>query len=124
MTKKKTFKSRTGEAVIKPWGREDIIEHNERYTIKLLTIDPGQRMSLQYHESKTETIFVKEGTLINYLDSTDNVYQLYMCGSWCHVETGQVHRFAADSEKVVLIECSTSELDDVVRLADDYSRSE
>jgi mannose-6-phosphate isomerase len=122
-SKLETFHSRTGEHVDKPWGYEDILEHNEVYTMKILHINPGQRLSLQYHNEKVETIYVLKGTLLNYHDDTDNRYSVYMQGTTKHVNKGEVHRFGADTkESVTLLECSTSQLDDVVRLADDYQR--
>ena len=48
----------------KPWGKEEILVHTEKYAVKRITINPGHRMSLQYHELKEETIYVLTGTLI------------------------------------------------------------
>jgi len=122
-TKQAKFKSRTGETVSKPWGWEYIIEHNEHYTMKILHINADQRMSLQYHEEKTETVYVLKGTLVNYTSDNDNVKNVYMAGTSLHVNAGDIHRFGAWGEDCEIIECSRSMLDDVVRLADDYDRS-
>lgn len=121
-TKQSKFKSRTGETVDKPWGWEYIIEHNEHYTMKLLHINPNQRMSLQYHKEKTETVYVLKGPLVNYTSEDDDLKAVYMVGTILHVEPGQIHRFGSWGDEVEIIECSRSMLDDVVRLADDYKR--
>src|SRR5210317_161083 len=110
--------------VEKPWGNEEIWAKTSRYVGKILTINPGHRLSLQYHEEKEETIYVLEGVLKVWESEDDNVYTLYTTGSTVHVKPNQVHRFgAAPGEKCVkLMEVSTPELHDVVRIKDDYSR--
>ena len=106
----------------KPWGFELIWAQTPDYVAKLLVINAGQRLSKQYHEKKTETIFVMEGVLLNY-DKDDNETVLSQ-GQSLHVSPGQVHRFCAPEGRYVkLIEVSTNHLDDVVRLEDDYKRS-
>ena len=106
----------------KPWGFELIWASTPDYVAKLLVINAGQRLSKQYHEKKTETIFVMEGVLLNY-DEDDNETILRQ-GQSFHVAPGQVHRFCAPEGRYVkLIEVSTNHLDDVVRLEDDYKRS-
>lgn len=116
------FVSRTGETVNKPWGWEYIVEHNEHYTMKILHINKGHRMSLQYHEEKTETVYVLKGSLVNYTSEDDNVKNVYMSGTFLHINAGDIHRFGAYNGDCEILECSRSMLDDVVRLADDYSR--
>ena len=110
--------------VKKPWGQEEIWAKTDKYVGKVLTINPGERLSLQYHEKKEETIYVLEGMLQVWESDDDNVYTLCPTGSVYHVKPNQVHRFgAAAGEKCVkIMEVSTPELDDVVRLKDDYSR--
>lgn len=108
--------------VQKPWGHEQIWAKTDKYVGKMLVINPGQRLSLQYHEKKEETIYVLEGMLQVWSTEDDNLYNLYGTGSTFHVVPNQVHRFGAGDETVKLIEVSTPELDDVVRLKDDYSR--
>ena len=108
--------------VDKPWGHEVIWAKTDRYVGKMLVIEPNQRLSLQYHEKKEETIFVLEGMLQVWETDDDNTYTLHGTGSTFHVTPNQVHRFGAGSERVRLIEVSTPELEDVVRLSDDYSR--
>ncbi len=105
----------------KPWGYEEIWAHTEKYVGKLLVINAGQRLSKQYHVEKTETVYVMEGTLLNY-DKDDNV-ELYHPGESLHICPGQIHRFGAlENRYVKVIEVSTPEIDDVVRVSDDYGR--
>ena len=79
-------------------------------------------MSLQYHKVKEECLIVLSGTLICGWSSEDT--EFFHPGQVIHIPVEKVHRFGAcDDANVVLIECSTTELDDVVRLADDYHRS-
>ena len=108
--------------VDKPWGHEVIWAKTDKYVGKMLVIEPNQRLSLQYHEKKEETIFVLEGMLQVWQTDDDNTYTLHGTGSTFHVTPNQVHRFGAGGERVRLIEVSTPELEDVVRLSDDYSR--
>jgi mannose-6-phosphate isomerase len=107
--------------VEKPWGFENIWARTDDYVAKLLHINPKQRLSLQYHEVKEETVYVLEGTLLNWTDE-DSAPEQYPPGSVCHVKPNQVHRFGAGKELVRLMEVSTPHLDDVVRLSDDYKR--
>ena len=109
----------------KPWGHEEIWAETERYVGKILNINPGHRLSLQYHRTKMETLYVLSGTLTIWSDEDDQRYMLCGPGSVYHVQPGQVHRFGADeteTEPIRILEVSTPELDDVVRLADDYTR--
>ena len=111
--------------VEKPWGYEEIWAETDKYVGKILTIFPNQRLSLQYHEQKEETIYVASGILIIW-KSEDFYDHVTLCpGSVYHVKPGEVHRFGApEAADTVIIECSTTELSDVVRLADDYNRTE
>jgi mannose-6-phosphate isomerase len=106
----------------KPWGHEIIWAETDRYVGKMLVINPGERLSLQYHEKKEETIYVLEGLLRVWDSDDDNTYRCFTSGSTFHVVPNQIHRFGADDEPVKLIEVSSPELEDVVRLSDDYER--
>ena len=111
------------ELILKPWGSEEILSHTSQYVMKKMRIKPGHRMSLQFHKVKEETIYVVEGRLLIW-ESRDSTPKKLSPGEVYHVTPNQVHRFGADDRcPVVLIECSTTELDDVVRIEDDYSRS-
>ena len=109
----------------KPWGHEKIWAETKKYAAKFLNINPGHRLSLQYHEKKEETIFVLSGTLLIWECESDNKYLVLGPGTAYHVEPKKIHRFGSPAEQIeptVLIEVSTNDLDDVVRLADDYER--
>jgi hypothetical protein len=112
--------------VSKPWGHEEIWAHTDKYVGKILYINPNSKLSLQYHNEKEETIRVLKGTL--YLHhaprgNTDTIVSKLVEGDVFHVLVGQVHRFEAREEAVELVEVSTTQLDDVVRIQDDYSRT-
>lgn len=111
--------------VLKPWGYEEIWAETDKFVGKILYIDPEQRLSLQYHNQKIETIRVLYGKLkLVYGKKEDALVEKFLTpGETFHVERGLIHRFCADNHPVALIEVSTPELDDVVRITDDYSRS-
>ena len=109
--------------VQKPWGFENIWAENKKYVGKFMYIKPNHRMSLQYHDVKEETIYVQSGLLRVWHSEDDLDYTDLEPGSVYHVEPKKIHRFgAAGSEPVNLIEISTPEIDDVIRLSDDYKR--
>jgi len=111
----------------KPWGHEIRFAQNDKYLGKILYIKKGHRLSRQYHEFKDETIFVHHGTLILELgcpgvSSFESRTLNY--GERFRILPGVIHRFCAPSDtSVTLIEVSTPEIDDVVRLEDDYKRA-
>lgn len=109
--------------VEKPWGYELIFAHTERYVGKILHIEKGHRLSRQYHKVKDESLTVLRGILRLELGMPPHVEQrLCMPGDAFRVAPGTVHRFAA-VETCELVEVSTPELDDVVRLEDEYGRA-
>ena len=114
----------TGRTVDKPWGSELIWAETERYVGKVISINPGQRLSLQYHEIKDEAILVTSGTLRLHLEDAKGEMDIVdlVPGEHCRIPVGRKHRFEALDEPVQLTEVSTPELNDVVRLEDDYSR--
>ena len=107
--------------VQKPWGHELIWAQTDGYVAKILHINATQRLSLQYHEQKEETVYVLEGTLLNWTDESSPP-QRYGPGAIFHVKPNQIHRFGAGDGLVKLVEVSTPYLDDVIRIADDYKR--
>jgi mannose-6-phosphate isomerase len=109
--------------VDKPWGHELIWAHTDRYVGKVLVIEAGRRLSLQRHEVKDESIIVTSGRLRLYLEDDDGIVQVeeLVAGDHRHVPTGRIHRYEA-IERTELMEVSTPELDDVVRLEDDFGR--
>lgn len=107
----------------KPWGSELWIARTDRYAGKILRVRAGHRLSVQFHETKDETSFVLSGrVIVGQGDSVDNMtmQELGPGESW-HNPPGLVHTLEAveDSE---IMEVSTPELDDVVRLEDRYGR--
>ena len=109
--------------VEKPWGHELIWAHTDRYVGKILVIETGRRLSLQRHAVKDETILVMSGRLRLTIEGDDGDVGQEELGPGDHrrVTTGRIHRYEA-IERCELIEVSTPELDDVIRLEDDYGR--
>jgi mannose-6-phosphate isomerase len=112
-----------GRYVAKPWGHELIWALTDRYCGKILVIDTGRRLSLQRHEHKEESIHVLSGRLRLILedDAGRVVTSELGPGGGAHIPTGRIHRYEA-IERVELVEVSTPEIDDVVRLEDDFGR--
>jgi mannose-6-phosphate isomerase len=109
--------------VPKPWGHELIWAQTPRYVGKILVIETGKRLSLQRHAVKDESIYVVRGRLRFFLEDEAGRVRSEDLGPGQHrrVPTGRVHRFEA-IEECELMEVSTTELDDVERLEDDYGR--
>ena len=110
----------------KPWGSEEVIEINDCYMMKKLTMYKDHRCSLQYHNRKKEkTIYVLSGQLRIYVGVSKDQLQAKVFGpnESITLEPGVVHRMEGVEDSVYL-EASTPEMDDVVRIADDYNRAE
>jgi mannose-6-phosphate isomerase len=108
--------------VEKPWGHELVWAQTERYVAKVLFIRRGHKLSRQYHQVKDETLFVESGEMDLEVGQGAELEVLRMKpGDVYHVIPGTVHRMIA-VEDVRVFEASTPELDDVVRLEDDYGR--
>ena len=105
--------------VEKPWGFEKLWAHTDKYVGKIIHINRGQRLSLQYHCQKEETILVLSGTM-HFVYENETI--VVRPGEVVHVAPGKKHRMCAVDEDVEVVEVSTPELDDVVRLSDDYGR--
>jgi mannose-1-phosphate guanylyltransferase len=109
-----------GERVEKPWGHEVIWAKGKDYVGKIIHINPGQSLSLQYHKVKEETIICLEG--IATIRGDKKSIQLKP-GMTHHVFPGDTHQFANYTHSdVVLMEVSSNHLDDVVRIKDRYNR--
>ena len=109
----------------KPWGREVLWAHTDKYAGKILHINKGESLSLQYHEEKDETIYVLAGTLVfTYRkgNSFDEARITLKAGENISIPPRVIHRMEAFDGPVVLLEASTPELDDVTRLSDRYGR--
>ncbi|NUP05822.1 MAG: cupin domain-containing protein [Polyangiaceae bacterium] len=108
--------------VDKPWGHEIIWAHTDRYVGKVLSITAGHKLSRQYHKVKDETLFVTKGTMTLEVGPADSIERRTMnVGDVFHVTPGTIHRMIAETD-VEVMEVSTPELDDVVRLEDVYGR--
>jgi len=109
--------------VDKPWGHEIIWAHTTKYVGKTLVIETGKRLSFQYHDVKDEWVHVLEGRLLLTLEDDAGVVaeRELGAGEGAWVPTGRKHRYTA-IERATLIEVSTPELNDVVRLSDDFGR--
>jgi mannose-6-phosphate isomerase len=113
----------TDRRVPKPWGHELIWTQTERYVGKLIVIDAGKRLSLQKHVHKDESILVISGRMVLHLENADGTIERIELGPGDHrrVPTGRIHRFEA-IDRTELVEVSTPELDDVIRIEDDFGR--
>jgi len=109
--------------VQKPWGHELIWAHTERYVGKILHIKKGESLSYQYHRVKDETIQLLSGTMEMDLETNGVKSKIILKINEClHIVPGMKHRMTAVEDCDVL-EVSTPELDDVVRLEDRYGRA-
>ena len=110
--------------VDKPWGHELIWARTDRYVGKILHVRAGEALSLQYHRVKDETIMVLAGRLqlIYFAEGEPPHSRELPPREPFHIAAGMRHRLIAIEDTEVL-EVSTSELDDVVRLEDRYGRT-
>ncbi|MFZ9979427.1 MAG: cupin [Opitutales bacterium] len=123
----------TPKIVEKPWGREIWFADQAAYAGKVLEVRKGRRLSLQYHERKTESLYLLSGRVrLTYratvpgadpaaVPLTDADQHDWLPGRAVHVPVRTIHRFEA-LEDSVLLEVSTPDLTDVVRLQDDFAR--
>jgi quercetin dioxygenase-like cupin family protein len=111
--------------VTKPWGEEVWFAETELYAGKLLRINAGQKLSIQFHERKDETSYLLSGRLLVLQGSSAEALasrEIEPGATWRN-EPGLVHSLEAIEDSVV-IEVSSPEVDDVVRLADRYGRED
>jgi len=108
----------------KPWGYEELIEVNEKYIVKRLMMKAGCRCSLQYHRDKVETIIILGGELkLTYGTSLEKLEsRMLSYGCSMTLKNGTLHRMEA-LVNTIYLEASTPELQDVVRIEDDYGRA-
>lgn len=114
----------TTQYIDKPWGHELIWAKTERYVGKILHVKAGHALSLQYHEEKDETIHLFKGRMRLWIgphvDDLDEI--TIQEGQSVRIKPGTIHRMEAITD-IHILEASTPELDDVVRLEDRYGRS-
>lgn len=109
------------QRVDKPWGYELIWAKTDKYVGKILHIKAGHKLSRQYHNKKEETFLIQSGKMDLEIGDT-NIKTIHMKpNDSFHCPPLTVHRMVA-IEDTDVIEVSTPELDDVVRLQDDYGR--
>jgi mannose-6-phosphate isomerase len=110
--------------VDKPWGYELRWAITDRYLGKVIHVDAGRKLSLQYHVQKDEAILVLRGELDLVLEDGEGELVTHRMGEGmsARVRPGRRHRFVAVTD-VDLVEVSSPEIDDVVRLSDDYGRA-
>lgn len=110
--------------VEKPWGYELHWAKTDRYVGKILHINAGQALSLQYHNRKEETILLWAGRMLFEIERNGSLTKVELKpGERIHVAPKTVHRMTA-LEDCDIFEVSTPELDDVVRLEDRYGRED
>lgn len=109
--------------VDKPWGHELVWARTDRYVGKILHVRAGHQLSLQYHNVKDETMHVLRGRLLLRTEVDGALVEReFLAGESVHIPPKLVHQIAALEDTDVL-EASTPELDDLVRLQDRYGRS-
>ena len=112
--------------VEKPWGWELIWALTEHYCGKILFVRAGHALSRQFHRAKDEAWYVQEGRAELELAAPGQAvpaFEVIAGGAAFHFEPGTVHRIKA-LEDTLILEVSTPEIDDVVRLEDDYGRAD
>lgn len=108
--------------VPKPWGHETIWAYTDRYVGKVLHIQAGHALSVQYHERKDETVHLLSGELVYRVQHGNALEDMHLkAGESFRITPGTIHQMEAVTDCNVL-EVSTPELDDVVRLSDRYGR--
>jgi mannose-6-phosphate isomerase-like protein (cupin superfamily) len=123
MSDDRHFAAAAVKRVPKPWGYELIFAKTDRYVGKILHVNRGESLSLQYHEIKEETLFVVSGELKLTIEVDGDRRQLILkTGEAFHITPRMIHRMEA-IEDTDVAEVSTPELDDVVRLDDRYGRT-
>jgi mannose-6-phosphate isomerase len=110
--------------VEKPWGYELIWAKTGDYVGKVLHINKGHKLSLQYHRVKEETFFVATGKMMLVFENDKGVLEeiLMNTGEAHHIPVGRKHRMVG-VEDCDIFEVSTPQIDDVVRLEDGYGRT-
>jgi mannose-6-phosphate isomerase-like protein (cupin superfamily) len=108
--------------VPKPWGHETIWAQSDRYVGKVLHINAGQELSVQYHNKKDETVHLLSGEIIYRVKNGDRLEDVQLkVGESFRITPGTIHQMIAVTDCDVL-EVSTPEVDDIVRLSDKYGR--
>jgi mannose-6-phosphate isomerase len=110
--------------VSKPWGHETIWAHTDRYVGKILHVKAGEKLSIQYHERKDETVYLLSGEMKYWVQlpgDTELRDQRLVAGESFRITPLTIHAIEAVTD-IDVLEASTPDLDDVVRIQDRYGR--
>lgn len=120
-----TMEDKLPQKTEKPWGFELLWAHTPKYAGKLIFVRKGHRLSLQYHEKKDESLYLREGKALVEIEGSDGRMEstILEAGQCRRIPPGTKHRIQA-IEDTTFFEVSTPELEDVRRLEDDYGRAE
>jgi NDP-sugar pyrophosphorylase family protein/mannose-6-phosphate isomerase-like protein (cupin superfamily) len=113
------------KTVHKPWGKEEWLELNDAYCYKRIYINEGYKTSYQYHNFKKETNYIIEGTAEIWLENDEGVVEkkIMKAGEFFNVTPPKKHRVIAITD-IILQEVSTPEVDDVIRINDEFNRTD
>lgn len=112
------------KTIIKPWGKEEWLELNDAYCYKRIYINAGYKTSYQYHNFKRETNFIISGEAEVWLENDEGVVEkkIMKAGEYFNVTPPKKHRVIALTD-IILQEVSTPEVDDVIRIDDEFARA-
>lgn len=112
------------KTIIKPWGKEEWLELNDAYCYKRIYINAGYKTSYQYHNLKRETNFIISGEAEIWLENDEGVVEkkIMKAGEYFNVTPPKKHRVIALTD-IILQEVSTPEVDDVIRIDDEFARA-
>ena len=118
-----TVRSLEDVRVDKPWGHEKRFAVTDKYLGKLIHVNQGEALSLQYHEQKDETLLMTEGVMDLELaaENGDMTTHRLSVGNCIRIVPGRMHRMVA-VEDCEFFEVSSPEIDDVIRIEDRYGR--
>lgn len=113
------------KTVTKPWGKEEWLELNERYCYKRIYINAGYKTSYQYHNFKRETNYIISGEAEVWLENDEGIVEkkIMKAGDYFNVTPPKKHRVIALTD-IILQEVSTPEVDDVIRINDEFARGD
>jgi len=113
------------KTVTKPWGKEEWLELNEKYCYKRIYINAGYKTSYQYHNFKRETNYIISGEAEIWLENDEGLVEkkIMKAGDYFNVTPPKKHRVIALTD-IILQEVSTPEVDDVIRINDEFARGD
>ena len=107
---------------VRPWGEYVVIANGDGYQVKIITINPNSRLSLQTHKYRAETWFILDGTA--NITIGDDIFFGH-AGESFYIPVGVVHRIGSSNQTVRFVEVQTGTYfgeDDIERLSDDFGR--